>query len=39
MYSTYNQGKSVVAERFVRTLKDMIFKYMAAVSKNDILMF
>ena len=39
MYSTYNQGKSVAAERFVRTLKDMIFKYMAAVSKNDILMF
>ena len=34
MYSTYNEGKSVVAERFVRTLKNMIFKHMTAVSKN-----
>ena len=34
MYSTYNEGKSVVAERFIRTLKNKIFKYMAAVSKN-----
>ena len=34
MYSTYNEGKSVVAERFIRTLKNKIFKHMAAVSKN-----
>ena len=34
MYSKYNQGKSVVAERFIRTLKNKIFKHMAAVSKN-----
>ena len=34
MYSTYNEGKSVVAETFIRTLKKRIFKYMAAVSKN-----
>ena len=26
MYSTYNEGKSVVAERFIRTLKNKIFK-------------
>ena len=34
MYSTYNKGKSVVAEKFIRTLKNKIFKLMAAVSKN-----
>ena len=34
MYSTYNEGISVVAERFIRTLKNYIFKYMTAVSKN-----
>ena len=34
MYSTYNEGKSVVAERFVRTLKTKNFKHMTAVSKN-----
>ena len=34
MYSTYNEGKSVVAERFIRTLKNKIYKHMAAVSKN-----
>ena len=28
MYSTYNEGKSVVAERFIRTLKGKIFKHM-----------
>ena len=31
MYSTYNEGKSVVAERFIRTLKNKIFKYMTAI--------
>ena len=34
MYSTYNEEKSVVAERFIRTLKNKIFKHMAAISKN-----
>ena len=34
MYSIYNEGKSVVAERFVRTLKNQIFKHMTAVSNN-----
>ena len=34
MYSTYNEGKSVVAERFVTTVKNKIFKHMTAVSKN-----
>ena len=34
MYSTYNEGKSVVAERFIRTLKNKIYKYMTSISKN-----
>ena len=34
MYSTYNEGKSVLAERFIRTLKNKIFKHMTAISKN-----
>ena len=34
MYSTYNEGKSVVAERFIRTLKNKIYKHMTAISKN-----
>ena len=34
MYSTYNEGKSVVAERFIRTLKNKILKHMTAISKN-----
>ena len=34
MYSTYNKRKSVVAERFIRTLKNKIFKHMTAISKN-----
>ena len=34
MYSTHNEGKSVVAERFVRTLKAKIYKYTTAISKN-----
>ena len=34
MYSKYNEGKSVVAERFIRTLKNKIFKHMTAISKN-----
>ena len=34
MYPTYNEEKSVVAERFIRTLKNKIFKHMTAISKN-----
>ena len=34
MYSIWNEGKSVVPERFIRTLKHKIFKQMTAVSKN-----
>ena len=34
MYSTHNEGKSVVAERIIRTLKNKIFKHVIAVSKN-----
>ena len=34
MYSTYNEGKSVVAKKFVRTLKNKIFKHMTVFSKN-----
>ena len=40
MYSTYNEGMSVVAERFIRTLKTKIYNHMTAVSKKMfILMF
>ena len=34
MYSIHNEGKSVVAERFIRTLKTKIYKYMTSISKN-----
>ena len=34
MYSTFNEGKSVVAERFIKTLKNKIYKYMANIGKN-----
>ena len=34
MYSSYNEGKSVVAERFIIILKNKIFKHMTAISKN-----
>ena len=34
MYSTYNESKSVVAERFIRTLKNKLYKHMAATGKN-----
>ena len=33
-YSTHNEGKPVVAERFIRTLKSKIYKYMTSISKN-----
>ena len=34
MYSAYNEGKSIVVERFIGTLKNKFFKHMAAFSKN-----
>ena len=34
MYSTHNERKSVVAKRFIRTLKNKIYKHMTAISKN-----
>ena len=34
MYSTYYGGKIVVAERFIRILKNKIFKYMTAIQQN-----
>ena len=34
MYSTHNEGKSVVAGRFIRTLKNKTYKYMTSLSNN-----
>ena len=34
MYSIYNEEKRAVAERFIRTLKTKIYKYMTSISKN-----
>ena len=34
MYSTFNEGKSVIAERFIRTLKNKLYKHMTASGKN-----
>ena len=34
MHSTHNQGKSVANERFIRTLKNKIYKYVTSISKN-----
>ena len=34
MYLIYNEGKSIVVKRFIRTLKTKIYKYMTSVSKN-----
>ena len=34
MYSTHNEGKFVVVERFIRTLKNKIYKCLTSVSKN-----
>ena len=36
MYSTHNEGKSVVAERFIRTLKNKIYKHITSISKRCI---
>ena len=35
MYSIHNEGKSVVAETFIRKLKTKIYKYMTTISKNE----
>ena len=37
MYLTHNEGKSVVDERFMKTLKNKIYKYMTSMSKTCIL--
>ena len=34
MYSAHNEGKSVVAERFIGTLKNKVYKYRTSISKN-----
>ena len=34
MYSTHNEVKSVIAERFIRSLKNKVYKYMTSISKN-----
>ena len=39
MYLTYNERKSVVAERFIRTLKNKLYKHMTATGKTYIMMF
>ena len=34
MYSTFNEGRSVAAERFIKTLKNKLYKHMTATGKN-----
>ena len=34
IYLTHNEGKSAIAERFIRTLKNKIYIHMTAISKN-----
>ena len=34
MYSTHNEGKSVVTQSFIRTINNKIYKYMTSISKN-----
>ena len=34
MHSRHNEGKSVLAERFVRTFKKRINKYLTSISRN-----
>ena len=34
MYSTYNEGKSVVAARFIKILKNKIYKHMTTIGKS-----
>ena len=37
MYSTHNEEKSIIAERFIRPLKNKIYKYMISVLKMSVL--
>ena len=37
MYLTYNERKSVIVERFIRALKNKIYKYTTSISKNVFL--
>ena len=39
MYSAYNEGKSVIAERFTKTLKAKIYKKMTANDRNSYLSY
>ena len=34
MYSTHSEGKFIVVERFIRTLRIKIYKYMTSISEN-----
>ena len=34
MYSMHNEGKSLIDERFIRTLKNKMYKYLTSISKN-----
>ena len=34
MYSAHNEGKSVIAKKLIRTLKNIISKYITSISKN-----
>ena len=34
MYSAFNEGKSVVAEKFIRTLKNKVYECMTSISRN-----
>ena len=36
MYSIHNEGKSLAAERFIKTLKNKIYKYMTVISKKCV---
>ena len=36
MYSAHNEGKCVIAERFIRSLKNKIYKYMISISKKCV---
>ena len=37
MYSTHNEAKSVAAKKFIKTLKNKIYKYMTSISKNVLM--
>ena len=34
MYSTHSEEKFLITERFIRTLKNKIYKYTTSISKN-----